>query len=366
MCTHLLTDVEDRIVLLIDLDYFYAQCEEIRHPEFRGRPVAVCIYSGRTENSGAVSTANYEARRIGIRSGIPIIAARRMATQDTVFLKADLDYYDAVSMRLMSLLRMFSQKMEQASVDEAYLELRGKSYEEAEEIARQIKELIRKSEGLTCSIGIGKNKLIAKMASGVNKPDGLTVVRPEEVDTFLLSKKPGDLYGVGKVTESKLSEMGIETIAQLRDAPLSRLQSVFGSSMGLWLYNASRGIDDSPVEERKREQYGRIVTLKENTRDRDTLIQEASRLVPEVISMVQEDRQQFRTLSFIGILEDLSIRTKNRTLNEPTDNAQDVYAVLPQLIDSFLSEHTALIRRIGIKVSNLSEKKGQKKLLDFS
>lgn len=356
---------QERIVLLVDLDYFYAQCEEIRHPELKGKPVAVCIFSGRTENSGAVSTSNYQARKLGIRSGLPIIAAKRMASQDTVFLRADMDYYEAVSTRIMSLLRTFSPVMEQASVDEAYLEFRGISYGEAAERGRELKEAVLRTEGLTCSIGIGPNKLIAKMAAGRSKPDGLTVVRPEETDAFLSALPAGDLFGVGKVTETRLKEMGIETVAQLRSAPLSKLQQTFGTGMGLWLYNASRGVDDSPVAEKRREQYGRIVTLKEDTRDRDILIAEASRLVPEITSMVEGDRQLFKTVSFIGILEDLSIRTKNRTLQDYTSSAEVIIQIIPSLVDSFLSEHGGKIRRLGIKVSNLTEMKQQKSLMDF-
>lgn len=357
----------ERIVFHVDLDYFYAQCEELRRPELKGRPVAVCIYSGRTEDSGAVSTSNYAARKLGIRSGMPIAFAKRNATADTVFLRADLDHYDAVSIRVMTFLHSFSPVMEQASIDEAYLDMTGLAagYIDAERIGRRIKEGLLQAERLTCSIGVGPNKLISKMAAGVNKPDGLTVITPENVDSFLSQLPVGKLFGVGKVTERKLNEEGIEIVQQLKDTPLEKLRKILGSAMGSWVYAASRGIDDEPVADRKREQYGRIVTLKEDTRDRKTLEDTAVLLLSDVISMVRKDEQAFKTVTFIGIMDDLTTRTKNRSMPEFTDDLETCRRIMPQLIDEFLAEHTRNLRRMGVKVSNLGEKKGQKMLSDF-
>ncbi len=357
----------ERTILHVDLDYFYAQCEEIRNPSLKGRPVAVCIYSGRTEDSGAVSTSNYEARKLGIKSGMPIAFAKRNASADTVFLRADLGHYDTVSERIMNFLHTFSPVMEQASIDEAYLDLTGivSSFGDAADAARRIKEGLLAGEGLTCSIGIGPNKLIAKMAAGVNKPDGLTVIRDDQVEDFLSPMPVGRLFGVGKVTEKKLNEEGIETIGQLRDRTAPDTRRMFGSGMGGWLYNASRGIDEEPVMERKREQYGRIVTLKEDTRDSGILLEGARTLLQDVVEMVRKDGQAFKTVTFIGIMDDLSTRTKNRSMQEYTDELEPCMRMMPQLIDEFLSEHSRSIRRMGVKVSNLGEKKGQKMLSDF-
>lgn len=357
----------ERIVIHIDLDYFYAQCEEIRKPELKGRPVAVCIYSGRTDDSGAVSTSNYAARKLGIKSGMPIAFAKRNATADTVFLRADLDHYDAVSMRVMAYLHSFSPVMEQASIDEAYLDLTGiaDSYDAAAVLSRGIKEGLLGAEKLSCSIGIASNKLISKMAASVNKPDGLTVITPDRVDSFLSQLPVGHLFGVGRVTERKLNEEGIESVAQLRETPLQDLKRLFGPGMGGWLYSASRGMDDQPVADRRREQYGRIVTLKEDTRDRKMLENTAGELLADVVGMVKKDGLAFKTVTFIGIMDDLSTRTKNRSLSEFTDDLDISARMLPQLIDEFLSDHPRNLRRMGVKVSNLGEKKGQTMLSDF-
>ncbi|MBX8644562.1 MAG: DNA polymerase IV [Thermoplasmata archaeon] len=357
-----------RIIAHVDLDYFYAQCEELRRPELKGRPVVVCIYSGRTEDSGAVSTSNYEARKIGIRSGMPIVQAKRIAGSNTVFLSADIEYYESVSERIMSLLRSYTPVMEQASVDEAYLDLSEvvSDFDGGERKAREIKNAILSSEHLTCSIGVSSNKLLSKMAAGVSKPDGLTVVRPEEALDFLAPMPAGKLFGVGRVTERRLSEMGIQTVDDLRSVSPEILKKQFGSSMGMWLYNASRGVDEEQVMDRKREQYGRIITLKEDTRDRSVLVDNASRLLNEVVRQVKADALRFKTVSFLGIMSDLSARTKNRSLPDFTDDFEQAARIMPILVDEFLSEHPGNLRRMGVKVSNLSEDRGQKSLFDFA
>ncbi len=351
----------------VDLDYFYAQCEELRDPGLKGRPVVVCIYSGRTEDSGAVSTSNYEARKLGIHSGLPIAAAKRMANSDTRFIRADLDHYDEVSERVMAVIRSFSDVMEQASIDEAYMEFTGilDSSEQARSRASELKAEIMKHEHLTCSVGVGPNKLISKMAAGVIKPDGLTVINEEDVQTFLDQMPVGKLFGVGRVTEGKLNGMDVHTVRDLRMLEPAQLRREFGASMGAWLHDASRGIDAEPVKDRKREQYGRIVTLKEDTRDRSVIAERALALMSEVVAMANTDGIAFKTISFTGIMEDLSTRTKNRSLPDFISDAEMGRRVAAHLVDEFLAEHEGKLRRIGVRISNLSEKKGQKYLSDF-
>src|SRR5579872_2760889 len=167
--------------MCLDLDYFYAQVEEIRNPSLREKPVVICVFSGRSEDSGAVSTSNYVARKLGVKSGIPITFAKKMLSShpESVFLPMDHDYYELVSDRVMSILRRCGSAYEQASIDEAYLDIgeesRG-SFAFARELGQKIKDDIFQKEKLTCSIGIGSNKLLAKMAVDVKKPDGLTVI----------------------------------------------------------------------------------------------------------------------------------------------------------------------------------------------
>ncbi|MFQ5763159.1 MAG: DNA polymerase IV, partial [Candidatus Bathyarchaeia archaeon] len=182
--------VGTRVVMHLDLDYFFAQCEEKRRPELHDKPVVVCVYSGRTPDSGAVSTANYVARRMGVKSGIPIIQAKRLLEKaaDAVFLPVDHDFYESMSARVMSILRHRCEKFEQGGIDEAYMEVTGRvqgDFDRAAAEAAEVKREVHEREGLICSIGIGPNKLIAKIASDFQKPDGLTVVKPEGVQSFL-------------------------------------------------------------------------------------------------------------------------------------------------------------------------------------
>jgi DNA polymerase IV (DinB-like DNA polymerase) len=174
--------LHSRVVMLADLDHFFAQCEEKRNPNLKVRPTVVCVFSGRTETSGVVSTANYVARRYGVRSGMPIfLAKKKLANEDAVFLPVDYEFYESVSKRIMTTLKGFANKFEQVGIDEAYLDVTQMTSEEfgkAKQLAKEIKQVIRNQEEMTFSIGIGPNKLIAKIASDIEKPDGITAIEP--------------------------------------------------------------------------------------------------------------------------------------------------------------------------------------------
>ncbi|HLD78726.1 MAG TPA: DNA polymerase IV, partial [archaeon] len=228
-----------RIVLHVDLDSFYAQAEELRRPELRGKPVVIGMYSGRTETSGAVATANYPARKLGIHSGMNLATALRKADKETVFLKADRPYYLEVSGRVMDVFREFADAFEQVSIDEASLEVTercNEDFSKAELLAKRLKEAIKRKEKLTCSVGIGPNKLLAKMAAGMRKPDGLTAVRPEGVDGFLEPLPVGKLYGLGPKSEEALAAIGVRTVKQLKALRLEKLTQLFGPAKGRWFF----------------------------------------------------------------------------------------------------------------------------------
>ena len=205
--------------MLVDLDYFFAQCEELRNPSLKEKPVVICVYSGRTADSGAVSTANYIAREYGVRSGMPIyLAKKKLENVDAAFLPVDDHYYEEVSRRVMAVLKGFGDEFEQMGIDEAFLDdsmrTRG-SFHDAEELAKTIKNELLNQERLTCSIGVGPNKLIAKMAADEKKPNGLTVISPEHVHGFLEPLPVNRLIGVGTKTLEKMKSMQINTIGDL-------------------------------------------------------------------------------------------------------------------------------------------------------
>ncbi len=358
----------ERIVLHVDMDSFFAACEEREHPELRGKPVVVCVYSGRGEEGGAVSTANYDARKLGVHSGMPIVTAKRMCPEG-VFLPVNFELYTRVSDEIMSMLRTYSPVIEQVSVDEAFLELtsRVKDFGEASKTAESIKSEIRNRLGLTCSIGIGPNKLIAKMASGARKPDGLTAIEPNQVTSFLAPLEPIKLWGVGKKTAEKLAERGINSVGELANKDENLLKSIFGEARGSWLKQASLGIDNEPVEERgESEQVGRMATLPRDTRDKGFILDSLAPLIEDIYERLSERGDYFRTITLTAIPTDLKTLTRSRTLEEPTRNLDVMKELVEELVSSFLREKKGvLLRRAGVRVANLSKTGGQKTLLDF-
>jgi len=235
--------LQARIVMLVDLDYFYAQCEEIRKPSIKDKPVVICVFSGRTEDSGAVSTANYVARKYGIHSGIPISLAKKKlkdAKIEGIFLPVDPPFYKKISDKIMEILRDYSKHFEQVGIDEAYLDVTQKTkanYIEAEDLARKIKKNVLTKEKLTCSIGVGPNKLVAKIAADVQKPNGLTVVRNHDLTSFMSPLPVCRLVGVGKKTEKKLETLNIRTVGQLSRFDIQRLIDIFGKKLGTYFHN---------------------------------------------------------------------------------------------------------------------------------
>lgn len=359
----------NRIIMHVDLDYFYAQCEELRRGDLKDRPVVICVYSSRGGDSGAVSTCNYRAREYGVRAGMPIVQAKRLLREsDAVFLPVDEQYYASVSDTVMSILRAYADAFEQVSIDEAYMDvsMRCKDFDDAVALATRLKDEIRSSIGLTCSIGIGMNKLIAKMASDYRKPDGLTVVRPEEVGGFIGKMSVGKLLWVGKKTEARLNSLGIYTIDDLAKASIDTLIREFGRKMGIYLYSAARGIDDEPVRESTQaKQISRMTTLRRDSDTIEDMLDDLNALSMEVHSSVLEQGLLFRSVGIILVHDDLSIRSKARTMKHYTNSADDIIRHARILLSEALRESRRPVRRLGVKVSDLASIRGQETLQRF-
>ncbi len=364
-----------RIIMHADLDYFYAQCEVLRKPGLKGKPVVICVYSGRSGDSGAVGTASYEARKLGIKSGIPISAAKSLAEKDknTAFLPVDMEYYRSVSERVMEILEAHADSFEQVSVDEAYLDVSSSgSFASAAELAEEIKKEISKKESLTCSIGIGPNKLVAKMAAGVNKPDGLFSVEPGDVKDFLSPLHVKELFTVGPKTEEALSKPGIKTIGQLAAFDISKLKELLGEKKAEQLHHFASGIDERPVEQGERQQISKLGTLPENTRELQKISEFIDFLCADLDKRINRSGVAFRNVSFIAIATDLSLSTRSRTLKDFTDSMRTAAEEAKNLAREFLEGNPKIIlRRAGIRVADLKKKmvsdnaKKQKSLSDF-
>ncbi len=356
-----------RIILHIDMDYFFAQCEEREHPELKGKPVVICVYSGRSADSGAVSTSNYEARKLGIKAGIPIFRAKNLAP-DAVFLPVNMELYRSISDEVMEILKANCSTLEQESVDEAFCEVTGKvsGFDEAKALALRLKEEIKQKVGLTCSIGVAPNKLVAKIASDFQKPDGLTVVKPDVVIKFLAPLKIIDLIGVGKKTGDRLHGLGVKTIGELSKLSAENLTHEFGKAKGMWLKQASQGIDDSAVEVREgTEQIGRITTLKEDTNDLNVIFEVTDELSEDVYRKLEARKLSFKSVTFVAISTDFKNRTKTHMLEAPAKGLDIIKENARRLAKLFLEENPVALRRVGVRVANLTEEKGQKTLGEF-
>ena len=363
--------METRIVFHIDFDYFYAQCEEIRSPELKSKPVCVCVFSDRGGDSGAIATANYTARKYGVKSGIPIaFAKKRLADRkDAVFLPVDFDYYSKMSEKAMKVMKDNADVFEYVGRDEAYLDVTKRidgDFKKATHLAQQIKNLIREKIKLSCSIGISPNKLISKIASDFRKPDGLTVVTPEKSDEFLEQLKIRAIPGIGKKTEERFSEMNLETIEDLKKLDVFTLNKEFGRKSGTYIYNAVRGIDNYPVKEREASiQYSKISTLKKDSKDYQFLSENIIELCKEIHAIVMKNNRMFKSVGIYFVQSDLTSKSKSKMLRNPTTSLEELQKNADQLLREALENQTHVIRRVGVKVAELSEVQGQSNITNY-
>ena len=362
--------MEKRIVFHVDFDYFYAQCEEIRDSKIKGKCVAVCIFSDRGGDSGAIATANYNARNFGVKSGIPIMLAKnKLREQESVFLPADFDYYSKVSSEAMEIIEKYADVFEYVGRDEAYLDVTKKTesnFDNAEHLAQQLKNEIRNSLKLTCSVGITPNKLLSKIASDYKKPDGLTTVKPEQIDGFLSPLKIREIPGIGKKTEDIFAQMDVNTIENLRGIDVFDLNKIFGRKTGGYIFNSARGIDMEVVKPRAPTiQFSKITTLKKNSKELEFLRENIGKLCMQLNKMAIENNKMYRSIGIHFVNEDLSTKTKSRMIRNPVNSTTELKKVANQLLEEALVEQEMLIRRIGVRISEFSDVEGQSNITNY-
>jgi DNA polymerase IV (DinB-like DNA polymerase) len=354
---------KNRIIFHVDMDQFYAAVEEREHPKLKGKPVVVGADPKGGKGRGVVSTCNYDARKYGVRSGMPISRAWKLCP-NAVYLQPHYELYTEASSRIMKILRSYADKFEQWGLDEAFLDVSSKvdSSERARELAETIKREICEKEKLTCSIGVGPNKLVAKIASDFKKPDGLTVVPEKGVEGFLAPLPVRKLLWVGKKTEHKLNEMGIKTIGDLAAYDVSALTEKFGV-MGTQYHLSALGRDSGEVTEREEmKSVSREVTFEEDTSDFDMVLETLNKLGREIHEDVIEHKLLFRTVTIKIRYENFETHTHGKTLALFTDNLQSLQKTALDLAEPYLYE-SRQVRLIGLRVSNLTSNKEQKKLL---
>jgi DNA polymerase-4 len=341
-----------RRILHIDMDAFFSSVEQKRHPELVSKPIVVGG-GGDPTKRGVVSTASYEARKFGIHSAMPLRTAYKLCP-DAVFLPVDYEEYSRVSGRIKEILREFTPIIEDVGIDEAFLDISSID-KPSEEIAKKIKRRIKDETDLTCSIGIAPNKLLAKMASDMQKPDGFTIIKDEDVESHIWPLPARKLWGVGPKTETYLKEMGIKTIGELASLSLDRLIEEFGQSYGNYLYEASRGMDESPlITHWEPKSISRETTFQRDVDNWQVIAKTLVELTKEVVISMKEEGYQGRTITVKVRFSDFKTYTRAKTLAESTVSLDEIRRAAFDCLKRF--ELKKRIRLIGMRIGNLTPK----------
>ena len=350
-----------RVILHVDMDAYFASIEQRDHPELRGQPV---IVGAGPQERGVVSAASYEARRFGVHSAMPSRTAYKLCPHGH-FVPPNMQKYSAVSGQIMTLLETFTPLIQPLSIDEAFLDVTGSVgiFGDGPTIAQRIKSAIQAQTGLTASVGIAPNKFLAKLGSDLNKPDGLTVIT-EETKLGLLAPLPvAKIWGVGKVTERRLEELGLHTIGDIQHLPLAELRQRIGN-LADHLHALALGEDDRAVERDDTAQsIGSEHTFDVDTADIDQIKQCLLEQCEEVGTRLRQEQVAARTVQLKLRYADFTTLTRRRTLAQPTQDEMRLYAVAGQLL---MAEDITnrRIRLIGIAGSNLTPPEVQHDLFD--
>lgn len=343
-----------RAVIHIDLDAFFASVELKKEPGLKGRPVVVGA-DGDPKKRGVVSAASYEARKYGVHSGMPLKKAFALCP-GAAFLPVDFESYEKESERFMALLRDYSPLVESFGLDEAFIEVAPDAgadpFPNALKIAGEIKERIRKELKLTASVGVGPNKLMAKMACDMSKPDGFRVVCEKEVEKTLRDLPVIALWGVGRKTERRLHDLGIKTIGELARTPVQHLERNFGPNIGATLHEHARGIDASPVVPfHEPESLSREVTFEEDTGDIYIIKETLYALTEDVAARLKETDHKAKTVTIKIRYSDFKTITRATTFDAATDSLNDIWPAALKLLEAV--EFPKAVRLVGVKVSGL-------------
>jgi len=344
---------ERRVILHVDLDAFYVSAEVREHPELKGLPVVVGADPEGGRGRGVVIACSYEARKFGLRSGMPIYRAYRLCPQ-AKYIPPSWGLYERVSEEVMSTLRGFADKFEQASIDEAFLDVtsRAKDEESAKAVAIEVKKAVRDRHNLTCSVGVGPNKSSAKIASDRNKPDGLTVVPFDDVAGFLAPLPVGVVPGIGRKTGEFLSEKGIGTIGQLQGLDGKQLLNWFGKN-GVWLWGVIHGEENVEVRQQEIPKSLSVErTFKEDVKDFREVRKEAADGASELMRRVKSAGYSYRVAGIKIRFRGFETHTREKTLVSHTDSEGPLLETIEKLLDEFESKGKP-VRLVGIRVADI-------------
>lgn len=332
------------------MDCFYAAVHMRDDPSLRGRPV---IIGGSPRGRGVVAAASYEVREFGVHSAMPAARAVKLCPH-AIFLKPDFPRYREESQKIMAILRDFTPIIQPASLDEAYLDVSEhlEPWGSATAVAREIRRRVREERELTVSVGVGPNRLIAKIASDFDKPDGLTVVKPRQVRAFLDPLPVRKLHGVGPATEKALAELGVTTVAELRELPAEVLERRFGRH-GAGLYRYARGLDNRPVRtHRERKSLGQERTYAQDLRRLEEMDEQLEYLSGRVSRGLLKREIAARTITVKVRYGDFTTLTRSHTLPSPTTAASRITALARELLRQTDAGKRS-VRLLGVTASSL-------------
>jgi len=353
--------MEPKKIIHLDMDAFYASVEIRDNPHLKGKPVIV----GGSKHRGVVSSASYEARKFGVHSAQPIATAMKLCPEG-IFLPVRMERYQEVSKQVFEIFQKFTPLVEAVSIDEAFLDVTGSTriFGEPEEIARKIKNQVKEKTGLTVSAGVAPLKFVAKIASSLNKPDGLTIVSPEKVQEFLEPLPVTMLEGVGEATSKVLSNLGVKTIGDLRQIQVEILIAKLGKN-GLQLHLFSQGIDNREIEsEHEIKSIGQEETFREDILEKEVIEKEIFSLAIKIARRLREKGLTGKTITLKVKYHDLALTTRSHSLFEPTDDERKIAQTACHLLPK-TEVGKKPIRLLGVSVSRFIPR-FQKQLCLFS
>ncbi len=348
-----------RVILHVDMDAFFAAVEQRDHPEYRGKPVIVGADPKEGKGRGVVSTCSYEARKFGVHSAMPVSQAYKLCPRG-IYVTPNGNLYAQVSRKIFDIFYEFTDMVEPLSIDEAFLDVTGsvRLFGGGAEIARKIKARIKEKENLSASVGMAPNKYLAKIASDLEKPDGLVVVEPDQIQEFLNPLDISRLWGAGQRTQERLRQMGIRTIGDLARFPKDVLEKKLGK-MGSHFYNLAHGIDERKVE------TGECVksvsnehTFRLDITDEAILRQTLLRLAEKVGFRLRQKQLQGRTIQLKLRYSNFSTITRSKTLPEYTERTETIFETVWRLFESNYQKGRA-VRLLGVGVSSFGESSGR-------
>ncbi|QGU94637.1 DNA polymerase IV [Clostridium bovifaecis] len=339
----------EKVIMHVDMDAFFASVEIIDNPKLKGKPVIV----GGTSERGVVATCSYEARKYGVRSAMPIYIAKTKCPHG-IFIPTRMSRYKEASSEIFKVFSKLTPYVEPISIDEAYLDIT-ESQRAPLELAKYIKDEVRKNTGLTLSVGISFNKFLAKLASDWNKPNGLKVITQDMVPEILFPLSISKVHGLGNKSVKRLNDIGVFTVEELYKLPLEILTEFFGK-YGVEIYGRIRGIDKRKVEiSRQRKSTGRESTLKRDTDDKDELKKYIRNFCISISKELTNKSISGKTITLKIKTSSFENHTKSKTLPLYISKEEDIYKEACEILDSI--ELNEKIRLIGVSISSLKESK---------